>query len=197
MCRNKPSIPSPSSPGRLRSALVRILAVALAAGTLAAGQPATAAPACYSSSEFEAEQALRLHTELMMVGLTCHRLDLSQDFFGKYQQFTTMHRRELMDYEGRLVGHFRRNEKGNGEKLFHTFRTEMANEVAQRAALLTVGSYCRTARTLVDGVMAMSAEDLKRVLAEAGGPGYLASRPPCDAVTPVAGPVRTVAGTGR
>jgi hypothetical protein len=162
--------------------VVRRLAPAILALGVAFLPPAgaAAAPACYTKKEFEAELALRLHTELMVIGLTCHQLDLAQDFFGKYQQFTARHRAVLIDFEARLVEHFRRVERAGGERRFHSFRTALANEVAQRAALLTPAAYCRFGKELVDRMMAMSTADFVDAVATGDGRGHLVNSPPCE-----------------
>lgn len=180
MSRNRSRVMLPSPSVRTAGAARRLLGALLAAAVAVAAAPAAAAPACYSPSEFEAEQAIRLHTELMVVGLTCQRLDPAKDAFGSYQKFTTKHRRALMEYESRLLSHFKRVEKGGGEKSFHAFRTEVANEVAQRAALMLPASYCAVGQAVVDRAAAMSADEFKRSVADASDGGLIFSRPPCD-----------------
>lgn len=167
-------------PFSIRNVVRRLVPAALALGVaLLPPAGAAAAPACYTKAEFEAELALRLHTELMVVGLTCHKMDLAQDFFGKYQQFTTRHRAVLIDFERRLVEHFRRVERAGGERRFHSFRTALANEVAQRAALLTPAAYCQFGRELADRMMSMSTADFVDAVATDDRRGHLVNNPPC------------------
>ncbi|HEV7371165.1 hypothetical protein [Arenibaculum sp.] len=172
--------PMPRFPSA-RKALRRLVPAVLALGVaLLPPSGAAAAPACYTKTEFEAELALRLHTELMVVGLTCHKIDLAQDFFGKYQQFTKRHRAVLIDFEARLVDHFRRVERATGERRFHSFRTALANEVAQRAALLTPATYCQFGRTLVDRMMSLSTAEFVSAVGTEDQGGRLVNSPLCD-----------------
>lgn len=180
MSRNRSRIMPFIPPTQACGAARRLLGVLLAAAVTVAAVPAAAATACYSPAEFEAEQAIRLHTELMVVGLTCQRLDPAKDAFGNYQKFTTKHRAALMEYEKRLLSHFRRIEKGAGEKRFHTFRTEMANEVAQRAALMLPAAYCAIGQAVVEKAIAMSTDDFRRNVADTSDGGLIFSNPPCD-----------------
>lgn len=135
--------------------------------------------ACYSRAEFDAEQAIRLHTELMVIGLSCHRYFPQQRVFDRYQEFTTRHRALLMEWEKELVAHFRKNERGNPTRLFDAFRTEVANEISQRAALLSVPVYCTNQIRVVDTASAMSGEEFKRFANQSGGL-RLGSRPLCQ-----------------
>ena len=133
------------------SGKLRRLAVAVtAACVLATSTSAWAKSACYSAAEYDAEQAVRLHTELMVIGLTCNAIEADRKLFAKYQQFTTKHRTSLMNWEKVLIGHFRETDKSNPTRKFDDFRTVVANEIAQRSALLTPPVFCQTHSDIVD-----------------------------------------------
>ena len=117
---------------------------------LATSTSAWAKSACYSAAEYDAEQAVRLHTELMVIGLTCNAIEADRKLFAKYQQFTTKHRTSLMNWEKVLIGHFRETDKSNPTRKFDDFRTVVANEIAQRSALLTPPVFCQTHSDIVD-----------------------------------------------
>ena len=180
MSRNRSRVAFPPSPSRAEGVLRHLFGALLAAVVAATTVPAAAAPACYSPAEFEAEQAIRFHTELMVIGLTCQRLDPAQDAFDNYQKFTTRHRTALMEYESRLLSHFRRTGKGGGDKQFHAFRTEVANEVAQRAALMLPAAYCAAGQTVIRRAAALSTDEFRRSVADVSDAGLIFSRPPCD-----------------
>ena len=55
--------------------LRRLAAAVTTACVLATSTSAWAKPACYSAAEYDAEQAVRLHTELMVIGLTCNAIE--------------------------------------------------------------------------------------------------------------------------
>jgi hypothetical protein len=161
------------------SGKLRRLAVAVTtACVLATSTSAWAKSACYSAAEYDAEQAVRLHTELMVIGLTCNAIEADRKLFAKYQQFTTKNRTSLMNWEKVLIGHFRQTDKSNPTRRFDDFRTVVANEIAQRSALLTPPVFCQTHSDVVDQALSLSDSDLKRHLSE-GKSGEIAIAPPC------------------
>jgi hypothetical protein len=156
-----------------------VATVTMTAALLAAASPAFAKPACYSQAEFEAEQAIRLHTDLMVIGLTCHKLAGDRNLFGKYQQFTATHKASLMNWEKTLIGYFRSTDKANPTRKFDDFRTVLANQSAQRAALLTPPVFCQTNGDIIESTAGLSDSDLRRFLGQDQGI-QLANMPPCD-----------------
>jgi hypothetical protein len=161
------------------SGQLRRLAVAVTtACVLATSTSAWAKPACYSAAEYDAEQAVRLHTELMVIGLTCNAIEADRKLFAKYQQFTTKNRTSLLNWEKILIGHFGQTGKSNPTRQFDDFRTVVANEVAQRSALLTPPVFCQTHSDIVDQALSLSDSDLKRYLSE-GKSDEIGIAPPC------------------
>lgn len=158
--------------------LRRIAAAVTTACILATSTSAWAKPACYSAAEYDAEQAVRLHTELMVIGLTCNAIEADRKLFSKYQQFTTKNRTSLMNWEKVLIGHFRETDKSNPTRRFDDFRTVVANEIAQRSALLTPPVFCQTHSDIVDQALALSESDLKRYLSD-GRTDEIGKAPPC------------------
>lgn len=145
---------------------------------LATSTSAWAKPACYSQAEYDAEQAVRLHTELMVIGLTCNAIEADRKLFSKYQQFTTKNRASLMNWEKVLIGHFSEAGKGNPTRKFDDFRTVVANEIAQRSALLTPPVFCQTHSDIVDRALSLSESDLKRYLSSEKA-DEIGLAPPC------------------
>ncbi len=161
------------------SGQLRRLAVAVTtACVLATSTSAWAKSACYSAAEYDAEQAVRLHTELMVIGLTCNSIEADRKLFAKYQQFTTKNRTSLLNWEKILIGHFGQTGKSNPTRQFDDFRTVVANEVAQRSALLTPPVFCQTHSDIVDRALSMSDSDLKRYLSESKN-DQIGVAPPC------------------
>jgi hypothetical protein len=161
------------------SGQLRRLAVAVTtACVLATSTSAWAKPACYSAAEYDAEQAVRLHTELMVIGLTCNAIEADRKLFAKYQQFTTKNRTSLLNWEKILIGHFGQTGKSNPTRQFDDFRTVVANEVAQRSALLTPPVFCQTHSDIVDKALSLSDAELKRYVSE-GKSGEIGIAPPC------------------
>ncbi len=154
----------------------------------------TAGKACYSRSEHAAEQLIRLHTEMMVAGLTCKEIAPEKAPFAKYQEFTVKHRPTISKAEGELMSHFRRTGKGNATNKFDMYRTEVANEVSRRASIIGTDNYCKTFLPRVENAVALSAEDVRTLTADEKNAGlmHLSQQPLCDVQvvsTPDAAPV--------
>src|ERR1700722_14652871 len=91
------------------------------------------AQACYSAREFEAEQGIRIHSELMVIGLTCIKTPEGQQLYDKYQQFTEKNADLLSGYETDLINYYSKEGAANPENKLNTLRTDMANEISRRA----------------------------------------------------------------
>lgn len=92
---------------------------------------------CYSYEEAEAERVLRIHSELMVIGLNCqHRA--AQIGFNPYQgymKFTKRHEELLEHYENVLMRYYTHTGDPNPQKSLHNFRTSIANKISQDAAI--------------------------------------------------------------
>ena len=73
--------------------------------------PASAAAACYTPDEAEAEQGIRIHSELMVIGLNCQHMARAgkKNLYLEYRDFTARHAQVFSDYETRLIRYFRRS----------------------------------------------------------------------------------------
>ncbi len=171
------------------SRTARIALTALVVGTL--GLPAAAKTPCYTQAEAEAEQAIRLHTEMMVVGLTCAAMNpaTGPSLFAQYKEFTLRHKDEIGRWEKALIGHFKRHAKGNPTRHFDTYRTRLANEMSQRAIALTTPVFCDSHVPVVAKAGALSTDELKR-LVKAEDTIRLTVAPRCEA------PARRVADAG-
>lgn len=165
----------------VRAVLSSMVAVAVAGGALSAAAAAPK-PICYSRSEHAAEQLIRLHTEMMVVGLTCQSVVPEQNPFGKYHEFTVKNRAAISASEGLLIAHFRKTKSGNPTRNFDTYRTELANEVSRRSATIGVGVYCSELVDRVKNAVSLTSEDIKILTSDEKTAGLmlLSSRPLCD-----------------
>lgn len=162
---------------------------ALSLAALLAAAPAQAAPSkgpCYSVPEFAAEQGIRLHTELMVVGLTCQHMDVKGELslFNQYKQFTLKHQARIQQWEKALVAYYKRTAKGNPTRNFDSFRTRLANETSQRAIALTTPVFCGTHAGLVATALAASLPDIERGLSPDSDGVRMANAPRCDRPAP-------------
>lgn len=170
-----------SANSRVRAGLMGAVAAAALAILPVAAQAQGKAPACYNRKEHAAEQMVRLHTELMVIGLTCQSIFPEHNTFVKYQEFTIKNRPILSEAEGALIGHFQRT-GGGGTKRFDTFRTELANEISRRVGVIGSYSYCQQFIPRANNALAMPPSDLKLLASNEKEAGllHLGSRPLCD-----------------
>lgn len=158
----------------------------VAAGLISVAFAHPAFAACYTPKEAAAEQAIRIHSELMVVGLTCAAQFRDPALFARYAAFTNKHSNELRAHESAIIGYFAKTAEGNPKRRFDHWRTSIANSVSTRAALSSAGIYCGDKRELVAALDAASRFDGKRVNAilEYAPEASVISRPMCaqDAV---------------
>lgn len=178
------------SAARVASALV-VAGVAIGFALPAAAaesKPASSKPAahganaCYNRAEHAAEQLIRLHTEMMITGLTCKDVVPDKKPFAKYQEFTVKNRPTISKAEGELMSHFRRTGKGNATNKFDNYRTEVANEVSRRASIIGIDSYCQAFVPRIENAIALSIDEVRTLTTDEKGAGvmHLSQQPLCD-----------------
>lgn len=116
------------------------------------------AQACYNKAEFEAEQGLRIHSELMVIGLTCMKMPQGPALYDKYRRFTSMNSDLIAGYENELIQHY----GSHGEEKLHTLRTNLANEISRRAATMGATTFCSKYASHLDQALAMDRSKLHR-----------------------------------
>jgi hypothetical protein len=140
--------------------------------------PAQAVPTCYSPRQTEAEQALRIHSELMVIALTCMKQPGQSAIYDKYQSFTRKNQSMLSSYESDLITYFRIQGAGNPEKEFHSLRTRLANRISTIAVNSSTPSFCSAYAPRVDAALQMPPEKFQR-WARQSWSDTPASRPQC------------------
>lgn len=133
---------------------------------------------CYGPREFEAEQGLRIHSELMVISLTCMKMPNGSGMYQKYQSFTTKNKSLLSGYEEDMISYFRAQGAASPEKKFHTLRTSLANQISQHAIKMSTGSFCQHFATRIDSALAMNQDKLRR-WAQQPWPNSPTSQPMC------------------
>lgn len=122
------------------------------ARTTAFIEPVTFAPighpsgACMTEDEIAAEQTLRLHTAMMVTGLTCHSFYREPALFDHYQSFTVAHEGRLGAAQDTIGGFLSRYRSGNQNRLFDSYQTEIANAESRLVADASAPTYCRLRR---------------------------------------------------
>ena len=143
-----------------------------------AGRP----QACYSRAEHAAEQTIRMHTEMMVVGLTCQQVMPDKKPFNLYHDFTVKNRALISNSEAALIDHFRKRGGGNPTRQFDMYRTELANEVSRRAAVIGTPLYCSTFVDRSKAATELTAADIRTLTADEKNAGlmHLSAKPLCD-----------------
>jgi hypothetical protein len=107
-------------------------AMLFAAATL----PAAAADRnCFTGADLEAEHALVLQSNVMVLSSACN-----QDVM--YGEFKVRNRDALIAYQHAMIDHFRRTGRGSAERAFETWFTHIANQAAIQHAGLPSPQTC-------------------------------------------------------
>jgi len=134
---------------------------------------------CYSSKEFEAEQGLRIHSELMVIALNCHKSTHSSgNLYIQYKDFTRRHQSLIAQYEQTLKSKFASDGIQNSEKEINDLRTRLANTISQDAAKMRPNVFCKAYGSRITQALAMDQAKLRR-WASTPFPGHPVSRPLC------------------
>lgn len=136
---------------------------------------------CYSLSEAEAEQGIRIHSELMIIGLNCQHLTPAdqKNYYEQYNDFTLKNEALLVRYEDILIGHFKNRGDKNPERSLHDMRTLFANKVAGDAAKMRPDIFCHRYSPRLVQADGMSSDDVRR-WASTFFPTHPVSEPICN-----------------
>lgn len=118
---------------------------------------------CYSAIEVEAEQGLRIHSELMVIALTCMKAPAGGPaLYAKYNRFTEQHKRLIGDYEADMMRFYRKQARGKAEAQLHNLRTHLANNISQQAIQMSVDRFCSRYAGRIDQALKMDEQKLRR-----------------------------------
>ena len=140
---------------------MRALAVFFAVLFVAA--PALA-KSCYSNAELEAEQGIRIHSELMVIGLNCQHMTPRgwKNFYQQYREITSRHADLFAGYEKTLINYYSQVGERNPEGRLHDLRTTLANKVSNDAARMRPDVFCASYAPRIPRVARMSRDDIRR-----------------------------------
>lgn len=133
---------------------------------------------CYTAREVEAEQGLRIHSELMVISLTCMRMPDGASMYSKYQSFTRKNQALIASYEDDLIAYYRSAGYPNPEKQLHTLRTTIANQISEHAITMSTATFCRTYGPRIDRALQMSQQKV-RAWAQHSFASATVSQPTC------------------
>lgn len=123
--------------------------------------------ACLTEDEMAATEMVRVHTMLMVTGLTCHAAYRDPDLFGKYQDFTETHQQRIRDTQSALESFLGRHLPGHRARLFDSFRTQVANSEAMVVMDVTARRYCVDQRNRFYTVVEFDPTDLEEYINQA------------------------------
>lgn len=121
------------------------------------------AQTCYTMSEAEAEQGIRIHSELMVIGLNCQHMYSAggRNLYAQYRAFTNEHARIFADYERELMRFFSRLGL-DAESRINSLRTQFANKISNDAARMRPDLFCHQYAPRIIDVADMTGYDLRR-----------------------------------
>jgi hypothetical protein len=125
------------------------MAVLVAVFFLMAGKETLAADRCYMPEQTAAEQLLRLHSELMVITVTCRQSSQGQDLVRAYTGFTNAHIGLLKNAEATLTSYYSQNYGGDGISRLDKLRTQLGNEFGQQVAAQSAPVFCAQRRDKV------------------------------------------------
>jgi hypothetical protein len=138
--------------------------------------------ACYSAKEAEAEQAIKIHSELMVIGLNCRHMTPRgwKNFYAQYREITQRHQPLISNYEKTLISYNSRNGgAGKAERKLHDLRTNFANKTSTDAAKMRPDVFCATYAPRIPQVAKMSTSEFQQWAASTATQERL-SKPICN-----------------
>ncbi|OIN85396.1 MAG: hypothetical protein AUJ12_09440 [Alphaproteobacteria bacterium CG1_02_46_17] len=135
---------------------------------------------CYSMKEAEAEQGIRIHSELMVIGLNCQHLWPKSDknLYTQYKNFTTKNAHLFSGYEKTLLKFYRSEGISSPEQRLHQVRTDFANKISKDAAVMRPDSFCAVYAPRIPKANKMDVAQIKKWAATIF-PSHPVSHPIC------------------
>lgn len=163
----------------MRFLLVFIVTLCLAVSAQAEVR-LSVAPSCYTKQEAEAEQGIRIHSELMIIGLNCQHMTPPgrKNFYAQYRDFTTRNSGIISGYENTLINYYERAGRGNPVGALNDMRTAFANEISHDAAQMRPDIFCAKYVQRLDAASKMSGSQVRK-WAGTFYPTHPLSRPIC------------------
>lgn len=140
------------------------------------------AKSCYMAQEAEAEQGIRIHSELMVIGLNCQHMANAngKNLYLAYRDFTARHLGLFETYEKILMNSFRKGGDRFPEEKLNLMRTDFANKISNDAAKMRPDMFCLQYAPRIQKATSMNREDVRRWAATIF-PSHPVSKPICPA----------------
>lgn len=123
---------------------MKIIRIIMVFAFLASNSATAWAQSCYSPVEAEAEQGIRIHSELMVIGLNCQHMGSREglNLYGQYREITSRHADLFGTYENILLDFFEKRGDSKPEASLNTLRTNFANKISKDAAGMRPDVFC-------------------------------------------------------
>lgn len=121
--------------------------------------PLVLAQECYTAKEAEAEQGIRIHSELMVIGLNCQHIAKGpggQNLYLAYRGFSDKHAAVFAEYDDIML------RKLGSEEALRALRTDFSNVISLEAARIRPDVFCARYAPRIAAVSVMSAETLRQ-----------------------------------
>lgn len=134
---------------------------------------------CYNQKEAEAEQGIKIHSELMVIGLNCQHMTPAgwKNFYSQYRDFSNKYADVFSGYEKIMLTYLSRQGSGAERKL-HAMRTGFANQVSTDVARMRPDVFCSQYASRIPQVASMSRGALQNWVADSSRTQRL-SQPLC------------------
>ncbi len=144
-----------------------LLALFFSAPALAAEPAITVRPlegACFTQAEAVAEQAIRIHSELMVIGLNCQHMTPAgqKNLYQSYREFTATHSGLFAQYETTMIDFYRRAGSPAPEQALNAMRTDFANKIALDVAKMRPDRFCKHYMPRIQRVSTMQRADIQK-----------------------------------
>jgi len=107
---------------------------------------------CYSPQEVAAENVLRLHSEMMVIAVTCRQSSYGHDLIAAHTRWTQRFIEDIKKAEAIMINYYKKTRGGDGIAQLDDLRTKLANEFGQKSADEKPPVFCAYRR---DNVMAL------------------------------------------
>ena len=138
------------------------------------------ASSCYKAHEAEAEQGIRIHSELMVIGLNCQHMATAngKNLYAAYREFTAKYGSLFGGYEDTMMAYYRKNGVRNPESSINTLRTKFANKISKDVADMRPDIFCNRYAPRIVQAVAMDRNQLQ-AWASTIYPSHPVSKPLC------------------
>lgn len=157
----------------MRFVLLTLLALVI-------GTSSAFASSCYMAQEAEAEQGIRIHSELMVIGLNCQHMASAngKNLYTTYRDFTARHLSLIETYEKILLGSFKKSGVARPVDKLNEMRTNFANKISNDAAKMRPDMFCKRYSPRIQKAAVMGENDVRRWAATIF-PSHPVSKPVC------------------